>query len=114
MTTWGQDLSRLTLKERAVVGEARRPMLYYGLASATQIDLFASRQSGYDLSSCKNDRAANMTRLAFLILIPLIFRLPAIDPLSARIGHTDPSNYKRSRSHNSAGDIACQLLVPPS
>ena len=34
-------------------------------------------------------------------------------PLAARIGHTDPSKYTRSRSHNSAGDMACELLVPP-
>ncbi len=55
-----------------------------------------------------------MTRLTFLILIALAFPLPGVDPLSARIGHTDPSKYKRSRSHNSAGDMACELLVPPS
>ena len=35
-------------------------------------------------------------------------------PLADRIGHTDPSKYQRSRSHNSAGDMACELLVPPS
>jgi mannose-6-phosphate isomerase-like protein (cupin superfamily) len=35
-------------------------------------------------------------------------------PLASRIGHTDPSKYTRSRSHNSAGDMACELLVPPS
>jgi mannose-6-phosphate isomerase-like protein (cupin superfamily) len=35
-------------------------------------------------------------------------------PLAARIGHTDPSQYKHSRSHNSAGDMACELLVPPT
>ncbi len=35
-------------------------------------------------------------------------------PLAERIGHTDPSKYHRSRSHNSAGDMACELLVPPS
>src|SRR5580693_10816912 len=34
--------------------------------------------------------------------------------LDARIGHTDPSKYKRSRSHDSAGDMACMLLVPPT
>jgi mannose-6-phosphate isomerase-like protein (cupin superfamily) len=34
--------------------------------------------------------------------------------LEARIGHTDPSKYKRSRSHESAGDMACMLLVPPT
>jgi mannose-6-phosphate isomerase-like protein (cupin superfamily) len=35
-------------------------------------------------------------------------------PLASRIGHTDPSKYVRSRSHNSAGDMACELLVPPT
>src|SRR5215472_8539123 len=35
-------------------------------------------------------------------------------PLADRIGHTDPSKYKHSRSHNSAGDMACELLVPPT
>lgn len=34
--------------------------------------------------------------------------------LDQRIGHTDPNKYTRSRSHNSAGDMACELLVPPS
>jgi len=34
--------------------------------------------------------------------------------LDARIGHTDPRKYKRSRSHDSAGDMACMLLVPPT
>src|ERR1700742_1054518 len=32
--------------------------------------------------------------------------------LASRIGHTDPSKYKHSRSHNSAGDMACELLGP--
>jgi mannose-6-phosphate isomerase-like protein (cupin superfamily) len=34
--------------------------------------------------------------------------------LAPRIGHTDPSKYKHSRSHQSAGDMACILLVPPT
>jgi len=34
--------------------------------------------------------------------------------LASRIGHTDPSKYKLSRSHDSAGDMACELLVPPT
>jgi len=55
-----------------------------------------------------------MSRLAFLIWIVLVFPSAAIDPLSTRIGHTDPSKYKRSRSHNSAGDMACELLIPPT
>ena len=40
--------------------------------------------------------------------------LIAQTPLASRIGHTDPSKYKHSRSHNSAGDMACELLVPPT
>jgi mannose-6-phosphate isomerase-like protein (cupin superfamily) len=37
---------------------------------------------------------------------------PEPETLAQRIGHTDPSKYTRSRSHNSAGDMACELLVP--
>ena len=33
-------------------------------------------------------------------------------PLADRIGHTDPSRYRRSRSHGSEGDMACMTLVP--
>ena len=32
--------------------------------------------------------------------------------LGQRIGHTDPSGYRRSRSHGSEGDMACMTLVP--
>lgn len=46
----------------------------------------------------------------YFLLAPLL----AAQPLSERIGHTDPSKYTRSRSHNSAGDMACELLVPPT
>jgi mannose-6-phosphate isomerase-like protein (cupin superfamily) len=53
-------------------------------------------------------------RYAYLLFILLTFPLPARDALELRIGHTDPSKYNRSRSHNSAGDMACELLVPPS
>ncbi len=49
-----------------------------------------------------------------LIFMFLAFATSARDPLSQRIGHTDPSKYTRSRSHNSAGDMACELLVPPT
>ncbi len=41
--------------------------------------------------------------------------LPALmlgEPLTQRIRHTDPSKYRRSRSHDSAGDMACEVLVP--
>jgi mannose-6-phosphate isomerase-like protein (cupin superfamily) len=43
-----------------------------------------------------------------LLAIPLLAR----DTLIQRIGHTDPSKYTRSRSHNSAGDMACEVLMP--
>ena len=33
-------------------------------------------------------------------------------PLAERIGHTDPSRYRLSRSHGSEGDMACMTLVP--
>lgn len=48
---------------------------------------------------------------AFAVLTTSLF---AQSPLAARIGHTDPSRYTRSRSHDSAGDMACMLLVPPT
>jgi len=34
--------------------------------------------------------------------------------LAGRIRHTDPSKYHRSRSHNSAGDMACERLLRSS
>jgi len=46
--------------------------------------------------------------LMFALGIPLLPR----DPLAQRIGHTDPSKYTRERSHASAGDMACETLVP--
>ncbi len=46
--------------------------------------------------------------LMFVAAIPILAR----DPLTQRIGHTDPSKYARSRSHNSAGDMACEVLMP--
>lgn len=46
--------------------------------------------------------------LMFVAAIPILAR----DPLTQRIGHTDPSKYTRSRSHNSAGDMACEVLMP--
>ena len=38
--------------------------------------------------------------------------LLALEPLAQRIGHTDPGKYRRSRSHDSAGDMACETLLP--
>lgn len=53
--------------------------------------------------------------LVFFALSALaVSSLLAQTPLASRIGHTDPSKYKHSRSHNSAGDMACELLVPPT
>jgi len=53
--------------------------------------------------------------LAFFALsVVALPSLVAQTPLASRIGHTDPSKYKHSRSHNSAGDMACELLVPPT
>ena len=46
--------------------------------------------------------------LLALCAVPVLSR----DPLAARIGHTDPSKYNRSRSHGSAGDMACETLLP--
>ena len=45
-------------------------------------------------------------------LLAIVFGLPvlAAEPLASRIGHTDPSKYRRSRSHGSAGDMACETL----
>ena len=51
-------------------------------------------------------------RSIFLLLPLLALPLMARDPLVQRIGHTDPSKYTRSRSHGSAGDMACETLMP--
>ena len=50
------------------------------------------------------------------LLLAMIFGLPvlAADSLASKIGHTDPSKYRRSRSHGSAGDMACSTLLPGS
>lgn len=42
--------------------------------------------------------------------------LPAIaqEPVAQRIRHTDPSSYHFSRSHESAGDMACERLLTGS
>ena len=46
------------------------------------------------------------------LIMTLALPLLARDPLAQRIGHNDPSKYRRSRSHNSAGDMACLTLAP--
>ena len=50
----------------------------------------------------------------FLPLALAAFPLVALEPLAQRIGHTDPGKYRRSRSHDSAGDMACETLLPGS
>ena len=47
-----------------------------------------------------------------ILLAALALPLLPRDPLAQRIGHTDPSKYTRSRSHDSAGDMACEVLLP--
>ena len=47
-----------------------------------------------------------------LLLSAFALPLPPRDALTLRIGHTDPSKYTRSRSHDSAGDMACEVLLP--
>jgi len=51
-------------------------------------------------------------RSIFILLPLLALPLIARDPLVQRIGHTDPGKYTRSRSHGSAGDMACETLMP--
>lgn len=53
-------------------------------------------------------------RTTFLLAIVVGLPLVAAEPLASRIGHTDPSKYRRSRSHGSAGDMACETLLPGS
>lgn len=54
--------------------------------------------------------------LSLLLAVSVLatHNLAAQTTLASRIGHTDPSKYKHSRSHDSAGDMACELLVPPT
>jgi mannose-6-phosphate isomerase-like protein (cupin superfamily) len=56
-------------------------------------------------------RGETMRKICAL-LTTLVLPLAAIEPLAQRIGHTDPSKYTRSRSHGSAGDMACETLIP--
>lgn len=52
-----------------------------------------------------------MTKL-LLLSVCAALSVSAREPLAQRIGHTDPSKYRRSRSHGSAGDMACETLMP--
>jgi len=47
-----------------------------------------------------------------VLIVALAVPLLAREPLAERIRHTEPSKYTRSRSHGSAGDMACQRLLP--
>jgi mannose-6-phosphate isomerase-like protein (cupin superfamily) len=49
---------------------------------------------------------------ALVLIVALAVPLLSRDPLAQRIGHTDPTKYTRSRSHASAGDMACETLLP--
>jgi mannose-6-phosphate isomerase-like protein (cupin superfamily) len=51
-------------------------------------------------------------RKTIFLLAATAFPLFALEPLAQRIGHTDPSKYRGSRSHESAGDMACETLLP--
>jgi mannose-6-phosphate isomerase-like protein (cupin superfamily) len=50
-------------------------------------------------------------RKTIFLLATAALPLFALEPLAQRIGHTDPSKYRRSRSHESAGDMACETLL---
>src|SRR6202789_1031685 len=59
-------------------------------------------------------RRVYLLRMLCAFALGSVCTLRAQTPLAGRIGHTDPSKYNRSRSHNSAGDMACELLVTPT
>ena len=48
----------------------------------------------------------------FALLLTAVMPFTAAQPLAQRIGHTDPSKYRKSRSHGSVGDMACMTLIP--
>lgn len=51
-----------------------------------------------------------------IIILVALCSLPPItaaqEPLSSRIGRTDPSQYRAGRSHGSVGDMHCMTLLP--
>ena len=53
-----------------------------------------------------------MRPLLFGMMLLLTLPLSARDPLSARIGHHDPTRYRAGRSHGSVGDMNCMTLLP--
>jgi len=55
-----------------------------------------------------------MFRLLAALLGIATMHLPlhAQEALADRIGHTDPTRYRASRSHGSVGDMHCMTLVP--
>jgi len=50
-------------------------------------------------------------RFTLMFLLALLCA-SAAQPLAQRMGHTDPTKYRKSRSHGSVGDMACMTLVP--
>jgi mannose-6-phosphate isomerase-like protein (cupin superfamily) len=67
------------------------------------------------MSRCDMICGANSPRAMKNLLLSLVAAaagLGAAEPRAQRISHTDPSHYRHSRSHDSAGDMACQTLVP--
>jgi mannose-6-phosphate isomerase-like protein (cupin superfamily) len=53
-----------------------------------------------------------MRPLLFVLMLLLTLPVSARDPLSGRIGHTDPARYRAGRSHGSVGDMNCMTLLP--
>jgi len=52
------------------------------------------------------------TILPAIALLAMAGQLTGREPLALRIGHTDPTKYRHSRSHGSTGDMACETLIP--
>src|SRR5262249_8940796 len=84
-----------------------RPAQYSKGDLARRPDLAPARL----ISSVRFGRRRSMT---IPILLTAMWAMPLLarDPLAQRIGHHDPSKYRRSRSHGSVGDMACQTLLP--
>ena len=50
-------------------------------------------------------------KMTFLFILIALVPAVAQTSLEKRIGHTDPAQYRKSRSHGSVGDMACMTLV---